>query len=168
MGHWLELANRLEMGKDAGDNRDDRDKRVSEEANVPNVSNVLPPLAHNLLSEWTKGIASLNPDIPCGSYPPARWRQFIGDCHKVLDGFAMDAASIGWTAIDLFGVAREGACYQHPSGGLAWRLHGGNVIKIDADRALYRLPLPGGNSSCAKGFLNRLCNPFVPVWELQP
>lgn len=167
MGRWLELANRLEMEKDTGDNRDDRDKRADKGAIVPNVPIVPTPLVHNLVPEWMKGVASLDPDTPRGGYDPARWLRLVDDCHALLSGFGQSAASLGWTGIDLFGVPAAGAGAEYPFGGLAWRMKGGRVIFIDEHQAVYRMPFSGIAARCARGFLDRPSGPFVPVWEME-
>jgi len=122
--------------------------------------------AHDLLGEWCEGIASLDPDMPRGGYDPACWSRLVDDCRTLLSGFGQSAASLGWTAIDLFGVPAEGAGYGYPFGGLAWRIKGGRVICIDEYQAAYRMPFSGTVARCARGFLDRLGDPFVPLWEL--
>lgn len=123
--------------------------------------------ASDLCRQWSKGIASLDADRPRGGYDPARWVCLVEDCRELLASFGQSAASFGWTAIDLFGVPTEGAGCAYPFGGLAWRMRGGRVICIDEYQAAYRMPFSGIVARCARGFLNRLSDPFVPVWELK-
>lgn len=164
MGRWLEMANRLETEREAGANRVER---VEREAIHP-IRPIHPtPLTHNPLPEWSKGIASLDPDTPRGGYDPSRWSRLVDDCHALLSGFGQSAASLGWTGIDLFGVPAAGAGAEYPFGGLAWRMKGGRVICIDEYQAVYRMPFSGIVARCARGFLDRRSGPFVPVWEME-
>ena len=168
MGRWLDLANSLETGKVAGDNRDDRDNSMSKGANVPNVPIVPPPSPRDLLIEWERGVASLDPDKPLGGYALDHWRRIVRDCDNLIADFGRSAAGLGWSTIDLFGFDPQGVGTMHlPLGGLIRRLDGGRIIAMDENCATYRWPYSDRTSRFARGYLETcLAQRCVPVWEL--
>jgi hypothetical protein len=73
-----------------------------------------------------------------------RWQQAIVDGAQFLARWSEEAAALGWTARDLFGLAeipeRPGPRYQRLSRydqtGLVWLLQGRRVVKLTIDIAL--------------------------------
>jgi hypothetical protein len=82
-----------------------------------------------------------------------RWQQAIADGRHFLDQWGDQAAVLGWTARDLFGLAdvpgRLGPNYQRLSRydltGLVWLLNGGQVVALTAETA--RIQSAGGTVS---------------------
>jgi hypothetical protein len=63
------------------------------------------------------------------SVDPDPWQRAINDAGLFLDGWGAEAAAAGWTAGALFDVPRDGC-----PGGIVWRLAGGRVESVAADR----------------------------------
>lgn len=165
MGRWLERAKTLETKTDSGDNRDNRDNRDGRGDQGSFVPNVPGPSPRNLLMSWDKGVASLDPDKPLGGYPRDRWLRIIRDCNRLLNEFGRGAATMGWTAEDLFSFSIGGAA-SDDLGGLIWRLDGGRILFMDGERAAYRWPFSDQTSRFARGYIGALSGQRVPVWEL--
>jgi hypothetical protein len=87
-------------------------------------------------------MAVLKSECPPG-IESGRWRQAISDADTFLATWGEQAASIGWTAQDLFGLAevpdRSGPNYQRLSRydqtGLIWLLQGRSVVALTEDSA---------------------------------
>src|SRR5688500_16907520 len=47
--------------------------------------------------EWVDGVAHLDQTVPPADVPAMRWRRFIADCARFLEGrWAARAAALGW------------------------------------------------------------------------
>ena len=69
--------------------------------------------------------------------PAKRWLRFIDDCgHFLDDGWALRAAELGWTPIDLFGCDRSKPFARIGRCGLLWLLDGRKLRVLTADTAL--------------------------------
>lgn len=84
---------------------------------------------------WAEGFARLHPDRPPRDAPRDRWRQFVDDCGRFLDGgWAIRAAELGWGPRDLFGYDRDRPFPRIDPAGLLWLLSGDRLIEL-SDRA---------------------------------
>lgn len=85
---------------------------------------------------WAEGFARLDPDRPPGDVPPRRWRRFVDDCGRFLDGgFAARAAALGWVSCDLFGCDRDRPFARIDQAGLLWLLDGDRLIALSENTA---------------------------------
>src|SRR5215831_15334777 len=50
----------------------------------PQAAPVLDEPVPRIPSDWSEGVARLNPDRPPSDVPRLRWRQFVNDCHTFL------------------------------------------------------------------------------------
>jgi hypothetical protein len=80
--------------------------------------------------EWCEGFAALDIANPPADVPTARWRLFIDDCGRYLDGWAGTAAALGWGPLDLFGcnATHPFACIDQA--GLLWLLGGSRIVAL--------------------------------------
>jgi hypothetical protein len=104
-------------------------------------------------------LGSLAPD----SIPPRRWRIFQRDCRAFLaEGHAAQAASLGWTSVDLFGLHSLKPAERPNGWGAVWLVHGAKVIVLTADSIALR------TASGSKLTTTRrpLCAGTVPAWDL--
>jgi hypothetical protein len=86
---------------------------------------------------WAEALARLDPANPPGDVPAKRWLRFIDDCgHFLDDGWALRAAELGWTPIDLFGCDRSKPFARIGRCGLLWLLDGRKLRVLTADTAL--------------------------------
>jgi hypothetical protein len=91
--------------------------------------------------DWAEGFARLDPDLPPPYVPPPRWRLFIDDCGRFLDGgFAAHAAALGWGPHDLFGCDRDRPVARVDQAGLLWLLRGHRLVALTADTAVVETP----------------------------
>jgi len=81
-----------------------------------------------------------------GYVEPAIWRQAVADSQQFMDTWGKQAAALGWTAEELFGL-HEPPSNPHPSydrlarydcKGLVWILEGRPVLALTADTATIR------------------------------
>jgi len=69
--------------------------------------------------------------------PPHRWRLFVDDVARFLDGgFAAKAAALGWTPFDLFGADPDKPFARIDKAGLLWLVSGTNVVALTKDVAI--------------------------------
>jgi hypothetical protein len=76
---------------------------------------------------WAEALARLDVDRAPHTVPAARWRQFVQDCAHFMDEWAMQAAGLGWTPLDLFGCDRHHPLLRIERAGLLWQVNGGRV-----------------------------------------
>jgi hypothetical protein len=80
--------------------------------------------------EWAEGFLRLDAARPPADVPPIRWRRFIDDCGRFLDGWAATAHALGWNAIDLFGCNDLKPFARVDQAGLLWLLDGNRLIGL--------------------------------------
>lgn len=81
--------------------------------------------------DWAEGFARLDPDLPPGDVLLRRWQRFVNDVGLFLDGpFCSVAASLGWTAYDLFGCDRDRPFARLDQQGLLWLLDGCKLVAL--------------------------------------
>ena len=86
--------------------------------------------------EWNEGVSRLISQ-PCPhDFLPARWRTLQADAARFLEMWAAQAARLGWTVHDLFGVNQVKPLVRLDGAGLVWLLDGRPVIALTADEAV--------------------------------
>jgi hypothetical protein len=86
--------------------------------------------------QWSEGFARLDPDRPPGDVPPMRWRRFVDDVGRFLDGpFCAVAISLGWGPFDLFGCDRDRPFARIDQAGLLWLLDGHRLVALSENTA---------------------------------
>jgi hypothetical protein len=69
--------------------------------------------------------------------PSDRWRLFLDDCGRFLDGgWYQRAEVLGWRPIDLFGCDRDHEVGPVQRGGLLWALAGAKLIALSENFAV--------------------------------
>jgi hypothetical protein len=87
-------------------------------------------------SAWADSFARLDATRPPGDVPPSRWRTFIDDAGRFLDGgWADRAAALGWMPLDLFGCDRRKPFARIDHAGLVWLHNGRKVLALTTDSA---------------------------------
>jgi hypothetical protein len=62
--------------------------------------------------------------------PFARWERACSDAALFLDAWGADAARLGWTTFDLFGLCDRAPLARYDLMGLVWALQGRAVIAL--------------------------------------
>lgn len=114
--------------------------------------------------EWAEGFARLDLATPPAGFTTARWRQLIDDGGHFLDRWASEAAALGWTATDVFGLHPNAPATRFDGMGLVVLIGGGEVIAVSADRATIR----GQSGNSLTYYLRRPRPDAVAAWELAP
>jgi hypothetical protein len=113
--------------------------------------------------EWAEGFARLDCSTPPPGFSPRSWEQLINDGGRFMDRWATEAARLGWTAEDVFGVHPSASGARVDAMGLVPLIGGGEVVSISGDRASIRMP--GGSTLT---YLRRARPKAVALWDLCP
>ena len=110
---------------------------------------------------WAESFARL--DIAEGppDFTENAWRQLIEDGGRFLDRWAHEAARLGWSALDVFGVHPAAPSTTYAAIGLVPLIRGGDVVAIRSDHATVRTP--GGTLLT---YLRRPQPGAIAVWKL--
>jgi hypothetical protein len=111
--------------------------------------------------EWAEGFARLCLHPPAPGFSPRRWQQLIEDGGRFLDRWGSEAAGLGWTALDVFGVHARAPAVRYDAAGLVPLISGGEIVAIMADRATIR-----GWGGGLLTYLRRPRSGAVALWEL--
>ena len=129
------------------------------------VTNPNSSSANNPPQSWIEGVAKLDAERVPGDVPPRRWRQFIYDAARFLDGgFAAQAAALDWDALDLFGCDQIRPFARIDNAGLVWLLNGDRLVAL-TERSARIEAKSGATLTCYRkpGETGR-----VLAWEVQP
>jgi hypothetical protein len=100
-------------------------------ANPAKVANPDSSSANKPPQSWIEGVAQLDAERVPGDVPPRRWRQFIYDTVRFLNGgFAVHAAALDWDALDLFGCDASRPYARIDNAGLVWLLNGDRLVAL--------------------------------------
>jgi hypothetical protein len=143
-----ELITLLRENPDADDDLEERAALVEYGAGVPR--------------EWAEGFARLDCSKPPQGYPLPRWHQIINDGGLFLDQWAHQAAELGWTALDVFGVNPAAPLVRYDGMGLVPLIQGCRVISIAADSA--QIKTSSGNTQT---YSRRPRLDAVALWQLR-
>lgn len=122
----------------SGDRKIDFIQGVSD--GVPTVSTVPTVFWEDIFpseipAEWRDGYAVFSTMARPVDFPEHRWLQAIDDGRSFLLRWGVEAARLGWSATDLFGVSPFAPWPRVGMLGLVLLLNGGEVIELDADAA---------------------------------
>jgi hypothetical protein len=93
------------------------------------------------IDEWQRGVSRLDIDRPLNGVPHCRWQTFVANAARFLAGpFAEPAATLGWTALDLFGCDPDRPFARIDHLGLLWLLGGGRLVALTANTATIEFP----------------------------
>jgi hypothetical protein len=110
--------------KDKGDTFEERAAVVEYDGGVPR--------------EWAEGFARLCQMSRPAAIPPARWVELVDNAGRFIDGWAVQAAALGWNAADIFGCHREAPLARYDLQGLVFVVGSGQVVGITALSATIR------------------------------
>ena len=85
--------------------------------------------------DWSTEAATLFTMTPPASFTEARWEQILDDGGRFADAWGKQAAALGWSPVDAFGVSPYAPEVNPGASGLVLLLEGHSVIALDADTA---------------------------------
>jgi TubC N-terminal docking domain len=95
--------------------------------------------AHSVeLASWVAGVARLATMAPPRTYPAHAWQQLITDAERFLNGWAAQAAALGWPTWELFGCHRRAPWGRIQGMGLVLLLRGDEIAALTATEAALR------------------------------
>jgi hypothetical protein len=112
--------------------------------------------------QWTEGFHRLEASTSIAGMEPLDRLRLIRDAKAFLAAWGREAARLGWTAEDVFGLHPAAPNGRYDAMGLVPLLDGRKVASISADRATIGTPR-GGTLTY---YRNRLHKDAVAVWEL--
>jgi hypothetical protein len=113
-------------------------------------------------AEWAKQIALLKSNEPKLGMSPLHWAQFVRDARRFLAEWGAEAARLGWSAEDIFGVHPLAPEARYDVMGIVPLIRGNEVVAISEQRATIRTP-GGGHMTY---YRHRPNSGAVAVWEL--
>ncbi len=106
---------------------------------------------------WREAFARLSAKTPpCPGFSPPRWKAVQDVCQRFLSDHADQAAAMGWTAEELFGVDAKVGVVRVDAAGALMVSGGTPVQEVHPDR----ISFGQGTYHRVKG-----APPSVPVWE---
>jgi hypothetical protein len=141
-----------------------RQSRLGEPAAEPIRTVEAPPV--EMAAAWADGIARLGAMPPPRTYPAHAWQQLIVDAERFLDGWAQQAAALGWPTWELFGCHRRAPWGRIQGMGLMLLLRGDEIAALTATEAVIRT-----RTGAHQTYRRKPCDPLHPaerclVWEL--
>jgi hypothetical protein len=113
-------------------------------------------------AEWTKRIALLKIGEPRLGMSPLHWSQFVRDARLFLQEWGAEAARLGWSAEDVFGVHPLAPEARYDVMGIVLLIRGNEVVAISEHRATIRTP--GGGQMTYYRY--RPNTGAIAIWEL--
>jgi hypothetical protein len=113
-------------------------------------------------AEWAKRIALLKSGEPRLGMTPLHWSQFVRDARRFLAEWGAEAARLGWSAEDIFGVHPLAPEARYDVMGILPLIRGNEVVAISEHRAI--ICTPGGGHMTY--YRHRPNSGAVAVWEL--
>jgi hypothetical protein len=118
------------------------------------------------VESWADGVARLHATPPPRAYPAHAWQQLILDAERFLNGWAQQAAALGWPDWEIFGCHRRAPWGRIQGMGLVLLLRGDSIAALTASEAVIRTP-----TWARQTYYRQLRDPLHPaerclVWEL--
>jgi hypothetical protein len=113
---------------------------------------------------WAEALARLDATQPPGDVPVARWRAFIDDAGRFIDGgWCARAIALGWTPLQLFGCDRHRPFARIDTAGLVWLLHNRDLVALTSESAVIEV-----SSGVRQTLRRRYAEPnrAVLAWDL--
>lgn len=114
-----------------------------------------------VLRSWAESFARLDIAERPPDFTETAWHQLIDDGGRFLDRWANEAARLGWSALDVFGVHPAAPSTTYDAIGLVPLIRGGDVVAIGTHRATIRT-----QGETLLTYLRRPQSHAVAVWEL--
>jgi hypothetical protein len=113
-------------------------------------------------SAWRRSLGTLNASYPPTGFPALWWGGVIRDADLFLATWGKQAADLGWTTLDLFGVHPKAPAARFSCIGLLLLLRGGRVVALTTATAVIE-QASGARLTYTRQSREPEC---VPLWEL--
>ena len=116
-------------------------------------------------NEWRDGYARLCRMPRPDAYSGPEWQQLIDDAGYFLDAWASQCSALGWSLVDVFGVALTAPQARHDAKGLVPLLDGKKIVAVTAELAV--IETAGGSR---QRYFRRTHKPSCaigPIWSLK-
>jgi hypothetical protein len=114
-----------------------------------------------LPNDWRDGFLRLSGAERLANFTVTRWSDLVQDAAAFLNVWGEQAARLGWTATDIFGVHPRAPSTRYDQMGVALLIHGGAVVAITDSTAVIK-ELSGSALTWRRSVDRR----SVPIWEL--
>jgi hypothetical protein len=118
------------------------------------------------VAAWAEGMARLCRMLPPRNYPERPWQKLIVDAERFLDGWAAQAAALGWPTWELFGCHRHAPWGRIQGMGLVLLLRGKELAALTATEAVIRTATGAHQTFHRKPFDPLHLSERSLVWEL--
>jgi hypothetical protein len=140
------------------------DEKLGEHVAEPIRKRAASPVG--MVAAWTAGVARLAAIAPHPNYPQHAWQQLVLDAERFLDGWAAQAAALGWQNWEILGCHRRAPFARIDGMGLILLLHGRGLAAVTAAEAVIR-----SGTGARQTYRRRPHDPLHPaerclVWEL--
>jgi hypothetical protein len=98
------------------------------------------------------------------AYYPAEWQQLRDDAGYFLERWAGQCSSLGWSLVDVFGVALTAPQARHDAKGLVPLLDGKKIVAVTAELAV--IETATGNRLRYFRRKHKPSCPIAPIWSL--
>src|ERR671913_311072 len=113
--------------------------QADETRTVANVASVARQIAETRIlasdpAAWREALLALSPDHdPCPGFRPDAWARVQGNALDFLDRHGEEAARLGWTDVELFGVHPSRGTIRVDHTGALMLSVGGRVESVEAE-----------------------------------
>lgn len=114
-----------------------------------------------VLRSWAESFAHLDIAERPPKFSEPAWRRLIDDGGQFLDRWGNEAARLGWSAVDVFGVDPAAPSTTYEAMGLVPLIRGGDIVAIGSDRATIRT-----QEGTLLTYLRRPRPAAIAVWDL--
>ncbi len=107
----------------------------------PEIMAALATVSPSTPQEWLEGVSGLRAMPAPEGMAPESWMLFLASCNAFMEGpWPGKAASLGWTAHNLFGCHALKPVERVDRMGLLWLLGGGRIAALTSESATIEMP----------------------------
>jgi hypothetical protein len=114
-----------------------------------------------LPDDWREGFTRLSCADRLANFTATRWNDLIRDSAGFLNLWGEQAAKLGWTASDIFGVHPKAPSSRCDQMGVALLIHGGTIVAITDSTAVIK-----ERSGSLLTWRRSVDRRSVPIWDL--
>ena len=136
MGRYVDLAREIEADLSWGEQAHELNEFYEKKVGSSEAEHIQPETRGPVPDTWREGVARLTV-LPCpDDVLPARWRTLQADATRFLGTWGVQAAGLGWSAHDVFGVNRIKPFVRLDAAGLVRLLNGRPIVALTETEAV--------------------------------